>query len=299
MLQRLQLIIGTYRGALNMKLLRYGPPGQEKPGMLDDDGRIRDLSGLLDDITGKILSPDALAVLRAIDPQRLPTVGGAPRLGVPWNGMSKFVAIGLNYHDHAREAGMQVPVEPTLFPKWLSCLCGPNDDTVQPPESTKLDWEVELGIVIGRQARNVSEADALQFIAGYCVANDVSERAFQLDRSGGQWGKGKGFDTFGPVGPYMVTADEVDDPQNLDLWLDVNGERKQTGNTSNMVFSCAYLVSYCSRMMTLEPGDLIITGTPPGVGMGFKPPQYLKPGDVVELGISRLGQQRHLVVRPL
>lgn len=299
MLQRLQLIIGTYRGALNMKLLRYGPPGQEKPGMLDDDGRIRDLSGLLDDITGKILSPDALAVLRAIDPQRLPTVGGAPRLGVPWNGMSKFVAIGLNYHDHAREAGMQVPVEPTLFPKWLSCLCGPNDDTVQPPESTKLDWEVELGIVIGRQARNVSEADALQFIAGYCVANDVSERAFQLDRSGGQWGKGKGFDTFGPVGPYMVTADEVDDPQNLDLWLDVNGERKQTGNTSNMVFSCAYLVSYCSRMMTLEPGDLIITGTPPGVGMGFKPPQYLKPGDVVELGISGLGQQRHLVVRPL
>ncbi len=282
-----------------MKLLRYGPPGQEKPGMLDDDGRIRDLSGLLDDITGKILSPDALSVLRAIDPQRLPTVGGAPRLGVPWNGMSKFVAIGLNYHDHAREAGMQVPVEPTLFPKWLSCLCGPNDDTVQPPESTKLDWEVELGIVIGRQARNVSEADALQFIAGYCVANDVSERAFQLDRSGGQWGKGKGFDTFGPVGPYMVTADEVDDPQNLDLWLDVNGERKQTGNTSNMVFSCAYLVSYCSRMMTLEPGDLIITGTPPGVGMGFKPPQYLKPGDVVELGISGLGQQRHLVVRPL
>lgn len=282
-----------------MKLLRYGPPGQEKPGMLDDDGRIRDLSGLLDDISGKILSADALSVLRAIDPQRLPTVGGAPRLGVPWNGMSKFVAIGLNYHDHAREAGMQVPVEPTLFPKWLSCLCGPNDDTVQPPESTKLDWEVELGIVIGRQARNVSEADALQFIAGYCVANDVSERAFQLDRSGGQWGKGKGFDTFGPVGPYMVTADEVDDPQNLDLWLDVNGERKQTGNTSNMVFSCAYLVSYCSRMMTLEPGDLIITGTPPGVGMGFKPPQYLKPGDVVELGISRLGQQRHLVVRPL
>lgn len=299
MLQRLQLIIGTYSGALNMKLLRYGPPGQEKPGMLDDDGRIRDLSGLLDDIAGKILSPDALSVLRAIDSQRLPTVGGAPRLGVPWNGMSKFVAIGLNYHDHAREAGMQVPIEPTLFPKWLSCLCGPNDDTVQPPESTKLDWEVELGIVIGRQARNVSEADALQFIAGYCVANDVSERAFQLDRSGGQWGKGKGFDTFGPVGPYMVTADEVDDPQNLDLWLDVNGERKQTGNTSNMVFSCAYLVSYCSRMMTLEPGDLIITGTPPDVGMGFKPPQYLKPGDVVELGISRLGQQRHLVVRPL
>ncbi len=282
-----------------MKLLRYGPPGQEKPGMLDDDGRIRDLSGLLNDITGKILSPDALSALRAIDPQRLPTVGGASRLGVPWNGMSKFVAIGLNYHDHAREAGMRVPVEPTLFPKWLSCLCGPNDDTVQPPESTKLDWEVELGIVIGRQARNVSEADALQFIAGYCVANDVSERAFQLDRSGGQWGKGKGFDTFGPVGPYMVTADEVDDPQNLDLWLDVNGERKQTGNTSNMVFSCAYLVSYCSRIMTLEPGDLILTGTPPGVGMGFKPPQYLKPGDVVELGISGLGQQRHLVVRPL
>jgi len=283
---------------INMKLLRYGPQGQEKPGLLDDDGNIRDLSGLLDDITKKILSPDALSVLRAIDPQRLPKVGGTPRLGVPWNGMSKFVAIGLNYHDHAREAGMQVPVEPTMFPKWLSCLCGPNDDTVQPPESTKLDWEVELGIVIGHQARNVIEAEALQYVAGYCLVNDVSERAFQIDRSGGQWGKGKGFDTFGPVGPYMVTADEVGDPQNLDLWLDVNGERKQTGNTSNMVFSCAYLVSYCSRMMTLEPGDLIITGTPPGVGMGFKPPQYLKPDDVVELGITKLGQQRHLVVRP-
>jgi 2-keto-4-pentenoate hydratase/2-oxohepta-3-ene-1,7-dioic acid hydratase in catechol pathway len=200
-----------------MKLLRYGPQGQEKPGLLDDDGNIRDLSGLLDDITKRILSPDALSVLRAIDPQCLPKVGGTPRLGVPWSGMSKFVAIGLNYHDHASEAGMQVPVEPTMFPKWLSCLCGPDDDTVQPPESTKLDWEVELGIVIGRQARNVIEAEALKYVAGYCLVNDVSERAFQIDRSGGQWGKGKGFDTFGPVGPYMVTADEVGDPQNLDM----------------------------------------------------------------------------------
>lgn len=282
-----------------MKLLRYGSSGQEKPGMLDDDGNIRDLSGLLDDITGKILSPDALSVLRAIDPQRLPMVVGTPRLGVPWNGMTKFIAIGLNYYDHASETGMQIPVEPIIFPKWLSCLCGPNDDTVQPPESTKLDWEVELGIVIGRQARNVIEEEALQYVAGYCVANDVSERAFQFERSGGQWGKGKGFDTFGPVGPYMVTADEVEDPQNLDMWLDVNGERKQTGNTSNMVFSCACLVSYCSRMMTLEPGDLIITGTPPGAGMGYKPPQFLRPGDIVELGITKLGRQRHLVVQHL
>lgn len=279
-----------------MKLLRYGPPGLEKPGLLDSEGNIRDLSGLLDDITPEILAPDALAVLRAIDPQRLPRVEGEPRLGVPWSGMSKFVAIGLNYHDHAREAGMVVPSEPVLFPKWLSCLSGPNDDIVQPPGSTKLDWEVELGIVIGRKARNIAEADALQYVAGYCVANDVSERAFQIERSGGQWGKGKGFDTFGPVGPYLVTADEAGDPQNLDMWLDVNGERKQTGNTANMVFSCAYLVSYCSRVMTLEAGDLIITGTPPGVGMGFNPPQYLEPGDVVELGIAKMGQQRQRVV---
>ena len=279
-----------------MKLLRYGPSGQEKPGLLDENGNIRDLSGLLDDISAKMLNPDALSVLKAIDSERLPLVAGSPRLGVPWKGVSKYIAIGLNYHDHAKEAGMQIPTEPVMFPKWLSCLCGPNDDTVLPPESSKGDWEVELGIVIGRQARNITEADALQYVAGYCVANDVTERAFQLERSGGQWGKGKGFDTFGPVGPYLVTADEVGDPQNLDLWLNVNGERKQTGNTANMIFSCAYLVSYCSRMMTLEPGDLIITGTPPGVGMGFNPPQFLNPGDVVELGIAKLGQQRQRVV---
>ena len=279
-----------------MQLLRYGPLGQEKPGLLDENGNIRDLSGLLDDISAKMLNPDALSVLKAIDSERLPLVAGSPRLGVPWKGVSKYIAIGLNYHDHAKEAGMQIPTEPVMFPKWLSCLCGPNDDTVLPPESSKGDWEVELGIVIGRQARNITEADALQYVAGYCVANDVTERAFQLERSGGQWGKGKGFDTFGPVGPYLVTADEVGDPQNLDLWLNVNGERKQTGNTANMIFSCAYLVSYCSRMMTLEPGDLIITGTPPGVGMGFNPPQFLNPGDVVELGIAKLGQQRQRVV---
>ena len=279
-----------------MKLLRYGPLGHEKPGLLDDNGKIRDLSGLLEDISAKTLSPDALSALRAIDPQRLPYVAGSPRLGVPWSGITKYVAIGLNYYDHAKETGGEVPTEPIMFAKWLSCLCGPNDDTVQPLESTKLDWEVELGIVMGCQARNVTETEALNYVAGYCVANDVSERSFQIKRSGGQWGKGKGFDTFGPVGPYLVTADEVADPQNLDMWLNVNGERKQTGNTSNMVFSCAHLVSYCSRMMTLEPGDLIITGTPPGVGMGFKPPQFLKPGDVVELGINQLGQQQQRIV---
>lgn len=281
-----------------MKLLRYGPVGEEKPGLLDDNGHIRDLSGLIDDITPRTLAPASLEGLRAIDPKRLPRVDvdGEPRLGVPWNGTPKYIAIGLNYHDHAVESGMPVPVEPVIFPKWTSCLCGPNDDTIQPPESTRLDWEVELGIVIGSRARNVSEADALAHVAGYVLANDVSERGYQLERSGGQWGKGKGFDTFGPVGPWLVTPDEIGDVQKLDLWLDVNGERKQTGTTSLMIFSCAQLISYCSRVMTLEPGDLIITGTPPGVGMGFKPPQFLKVGDVVELGISKLGRQRQRVV---
>jgi len=279
-----------------MKLLRYGPAGQEKPGMLDDEGNIRDLSGLLNDITARTLTPAALDVLRAIDPTRLPRVTGSPRLGAPWSGMQKFIAIGLNYLDHAKESNMEPPTEPIMFPKWSSCLCGPNDDIIQPAESTKLDWEVELGIVIGRQARQVSEADALNHVAGYCVSNDVSERLFQIERSGGQWGKGKGFDSFGPVGPWMVSADEVGDPQTLDLWLDVNGKRMQTGNTRTMIFSCAQLVSYCSRMMTLEPGDLIITGTPPGVGLGMKPPVFLKPGDVVTLGISKLGTQTQKVV---
>ena len=280
-----------------MKLLRYGPLGQEKPGLLDAAGNLRDLSGLLDDFTPRTLAPEALNVLRAIDPERLPKVAGTPRLGVPWSGIGKYVAIGLNYSDHAAESGNAIPTEPTMFTKWLSCLCGPNDDTVMPRESTKLDWEVELGIVIGRRARNVSQSEALDYVAGYCLANDISERAYQIDRSGGQWSKGKGFDTFGPVGPWLVTRDEVADPQQLDLWLDVNGVRRQTGNTAKMIFPCDHIVSYCSQVMTLEPGDLIITGTPPGVGLGCKPPQFLKVGDVVELGISGLGQQRQRVVK--
>jgi 2-keto-4-pentenoate hydratase/2-oxohepta-3-ene-1,7-dioic acid hydratase in catechol pathway len=283
-------------GKTIVKLLRYGPAGQEKPALLDAAGNMRDLSGLLDDFTPRTLSPEALDVLRALDPERLPIVAGAPRIGVPWRGMGKYVAIGLNYSDHAAESGMAIPQEPTMFTKWLSCVCGPNDDTIIPPESTKLDWEVELGIVIGRQARNVSQAEALDYVAGYCLANDISERSYQIDRSGGQWSKGKGFDTFGPVGPWLVTRDEIADPQNLDMWLDINGERKQTGNTSKMIFPCDFLVSYCSRVMTLEPGDLIITGTPPGVGLGCKPPQFLKAGDVVELGVAGLGRQRQRIV---
>ena len=279
-----------------MKLLRYGPPGQEKPGLLDAAGTIRDLSGLLDDLTPRMLAPEALEVLRAIDPERLPKVSGTPRLGVPWSGVGKYVAIGLNYSDHAAESGMALPLEPTMFTKWLSCLCGPNDDTIMPAEATKLDWEVELGIVIGRRARQVSRETALDYVAGYVLANDISERSFQIDRSGGQWSKGKGFDTFGPVGPWLVTRDEIADPQCLDMWLDVNGVRRQTGNTSKMIFKCDELVAYCSRVMTLEPGDLIITGTPPGVGLGCKPPQFLKVGDVVELGVAGLGQQRQVVV---
>jgi len=279
-----------------VKLLRYGPPGQEKPGLLDAAGTIRDLSGLLDDLTPRTLAPEALEVLRAIDPERLPKVVGTPRLGVPWSGVGKYVAIGLNYSDHAAESGMALPVEPTMFTKWLSCLCGPNDDTIMPAEATKLDWEVELGIVIGRRARRVSRETALDYVAGYVLANDISERSFQIDRSGGQWSKGKGFDTFGPVGPWLVTRDEIADPQCLDMWLNVNGVRRQTGNTSKMIFKCDELVAYCSRVMTLEPGDLIITGTPPGVGLGCKPPQFLKIGDVVELGVAGLGQQRQVVV---
>ena len=279
-----------------MKLLRYGPAGQEKPGMLDDEGNIRDLSGLLDDLAPRHLSPQALEALRAIDSAKLPKVAGNPRLGVPWSGIGKYVAFGLNYRDHAAESGMALPQEPTMFSKWLSCLCGPNDDTVMPAEATKLDWEVEIGMVIGRRARNVPQDGALDYVAGFCLANDISERAFQIDRSGGQWSKGKGFDTFGPVGPWLVTRDEIPDLQNVDLWLDVNGQRRQTGNTSKMIFPFDYLVSYCSRVMTLEPGDLIITGTPAGVGLGCKPPQFLKVGDVVELGASGLGTQRQTVV---
>lgn len=279
-----------------MKLVRFGPKGCEKPGLIDGEGNIRDLSGLLGDIGPATLAPAALQVLAAIDPGRLPGVPGAPRLGTPLSGVGKIVAVGLNYHDHAREAGLPVPVEPVLFPKWTSCLSGPNDPIVPPADAAKLDWEVELAVVIGRRARQIAVADSLGYVAGYCVANDVSERAYQLERGGGQWGKGKGLDTFGPVGPWLVTTDECPDPQRLDLWLKVNGEVMQQGNSAHMIFSCAELVSYCSRMMTLEPGDIILTGTPPGVGMGRQPPRFLRPGDIVELGISGLGSQRQEVV---
>ncbi|HLC35834.1 MAG TPA: fumarylacetoacetate hydrolase family protein [Anaerolineales bacterium] len=279
-----------------MKLLRYGPVGMEKPGILAADDTIRDLSGLLDDIGPNTLSPAALDVLSALDVDRLPHVPGSPRLGPPVSAIRKFVAVGLNYHDHAQESNQPAPGEPVVFAKWTSCICGANDNIVQPRGSTKLDWEAELGVVIGRQARGVSESDALSHVAGYCVVNDVSERSYQLERDGRQWDKGKGFDTFGPIGPYLVTADEVGDPQSLDIWLDVNDQRMQAGNTTNMIFSCAYLVHYCSQIMTLEPGDIITTGTPAGVGLGMKPPRFLKPGDVVEVGIAKLGTQRQHVV---
>jgi len=278
-----------------MKLLRYGPDGFEKPGLLDQAGRIRDLSSVIDRLEFDALSPAGLARLRRVDVDKLPIVKGKPRLGVPYTGIGKFVAVGLNYSDHAAESNMPVPKEPILFTKATTSLCGPNDDTVQPRDSTKLDWEVELGIVIGTKAQYVDEATALEHVAGYVLVNDVSERDFQLER-GSQWDKGKGCDTFGPVGPWLVTADEVGDPQALDLWLDVNGEKRQRGNTKTMVFGCATLVSYISRFMTLMPGDLITTGTPPGVAMGMKPPQWLKPGDVVTCGIDGLGEQRQRIV---
>jgi len=278
-----------------MKLLRYGPIGEEKPGLLDAEGQIRDLSRVVADLDGHALSPAALQKLASIDPKTLPSVSGAPRLGVPVANVSKFIAIGLNFSDHAREANMAIPSEPIVFLKAPSCLCGPNDDVIQPKYSTKMDWEVELGIVMGSKAQYVSVEDALTYVAGYCLVNDVSERNYQLER-GGQWDKGKGFDTFGPVGPYLVTPDEVGDVHRLDMWLDVNGERMQSGNTSTMIFDCAKLVSYLSECMTLLPGDIITTGTPPGVGMGMKPPRYLKPGDIMTLGIEKLGEQRQRVV---
>jgi 2,4-diketo-3-deoxy-L-fuconate hydrolase len=278
-----------------MKLIRYGPLGQEKPGLLDAEGNLRDLSGVIADIDGSTISPEGLGKLAGLDVTRLPIVAGNPRLGMPIAGVSKFIAIGLNYTDHAKESNMPIPDEPVVFMKAPSCLCGPNDDVIQPKYSTKMDWEVELGIVIGSKAQYVSVAEALTYVAGYCVINDVSERNYQLER-GGQWDKGKGFDTFGPVGPYLVTKDEVGDVQNLDMWLDVNGERMQTGNTRTMIFDCAKLVSYLSECMTLLPGDLICTGTPPGVGLGMKPPRYLQPGEVMTLGIQKLGQQRQRIV---
>ena len=277
-----------------MKLLRHGPKGHEKPGLLDAQGQVRDLSALMPDITPATLAPSGLAKLRGVDLNALPVVAQG-RLGVPWTGMGKFIAIGLNYADHAAEANMPIPKEPVVFMKAVSCAIGCNDPVVLPQGSVKGDWEVELGIVIGSRARYVPEAQALAHVAGYCVVNDVSEREYQLER-GSQWDKGKGCDTFGPIGPWLVTADEVGDPQNLAMWLDVNGHRYQNGNTRTMVFGAAQIVSYLSRFMTLEPGDLITTGTPPGVGMGVKPkPVYLKPGDTMDVFIDKLGQQRQTV----
>ena len=278
-----------------MKLVRYGAIGQEKPGMLDRSGRLRDLSAHVKDITGETISPAGLNKLKAIDPASLPLVEGSPRLGSPVTGMSKFIAIGLNYADHAAESGLPVPAEPIVFLKANTSLCGPNDNVEKPRGSTKLDWEVELAIIIGSRAKYVSEADALKHVAGYAVCNDVSERFFQIERLG-QWTKGKSHDTFGPLGPWLVTADEIPDPQKLGMWLDVSGERRQTGSTATMIFGVAKIVSYLSELMTLEPGDIITTGTPPGVGMGMKPPLYLKSGDVMALGIDGLGEQRQQVV---
>ena len=278
-----------------MKLLRYGPAGREKPGLLDADGKIRDLSGQIADVDGQALTSETLGRLAKLDPSTLPIVDGSPRLGCPVGSVSKFVAVGLNYADHAAEANMPLPTEPIIFFKATSCIVGPNDDVILPPGSTKGDWEIELGIVIGRTARYVEEREALDYIAGYCLVNDVSEREYQLER-GGTWDKGKGFDTFGPVGPVLVTADELGSPQSLEMWLDVNDQRMQTGSTKTMIFGVATLVSYISRIMTLFPGDIITTGTPPGVGMGKKPaPIYLKPGDVMTLGIEGLGTQRQHV----
>ena len=276
-----------------MKLLRHGLKGQEKPALLHSDGTVRDLSALLPDIGPSTLSPAGLAALASLDAGALPVVPQGP-LAVPWIGMRKFIAIGLNYADHAAESNMPIPKEPIVFMKTVDCAVGCNHAVVLPQDSVKSDWEVELGVVIGTQARYVTEANALKHVAGYCTINDVSEREYQLER-GGQWDKGKGCDTFGPIGPWMVTADEVGDPQNLAMWLDVNGQRMQTGNTRTMIFGVAQLVSYLSRFMTLEPGDLITTGTPPGVGLGMKPPQFLKPGDVIALGIEKLGDQQQTV----
>ena len=278
-----------------MKLLRYGPKGQEKPGTLDTEGRIRDLSGVIADITPDQLHGPALEALKAIDPTTLPLVEGQPRYGVPVNGVRKFLAIGLNYADHAAESNLPVPAEPILFTKATSCLTGPDDEVMIPRGSQKSDWEVELGVVIGARARYVSVENALDHVAGYVLVNDVSERAFQKEM-GTQWDKGKGCDTFGPVGPWLVTSDELGDPQDLDMWLDLNGQRMQTGNTRTMIFDVKTLVSYVSEFITLEQGDILTTGTPPGVGEGKKPQVFLKAGDVMTLGIQKLGQQRQVVV---
>ncbi len=279
-----------------MKLLRYGPKGKEKPGLLDQDGNIRDLSGLIDDITGETISPKGLAKLAKLKPEKLKLVRGTPRIGACIANPQKFIAIGLNYSDHAAESGLAVPPEPVVFTKQVSCLSGPNDDVTLPPKSKKSDWEVELGVIIGTRAKNIAKRDALSHVAGYCTINDLSEREFQAERSG-QWTKGKSYDTFGPVGPWLVTADEVKDPQKLHLWLELNGKRVQDGSTSTMVYGVAFVVSYLSQFFTLMPGDIITTGTPPGVGMGMKPQRFLKPGDKMRIGIDGLGEQNQVVVR--
>ena len=283
-----------------MKLVRYGNPGKEKPGLIDAEGKLRDLSTVVKDIEAAQLSPAALTKISKVKTDKLPLVKGKPRFGSPVANVGKFIAIGLNYTDHAEESGMPIPAEPVVFMKANSCVVGPNDDIMLPKGSVKTDWEVELGIVIGSKARYVSQKEALNFVAGYCTINDVSEREYQLER-GPQWDKGKGCDTFGPLGPWLVTTDEITNPQKLGMWLDVNGQRFQTGNTKTMIFSCAKIVSYLSQFMTLMPGDVITTGTPPGVGLGIKKdgkpaPVFLKKGDVVTLGIEGLGEQRQVVV---
>ena len=278
-----------------MKLLRYGPAGQEKPGMMDANGTIRDLSGVVADIGGDVLSPDGLKRLAGMDPSTLPAVDGTPRIGPCVGGIQKILCIGLNYSDHAAETGATPPTEPIVFTKQMNALCGPNDDVEKPRGSKALDWEVELAVVIGSKAKYVSEADAMNHVAGFAVMNDVSERDLQIHRQG-QWTKGKSHDTFGPLGPWLVTKDEAGDPHELDMWLDVNGERRQTGNTNTLIFNVPHVVSYLSQFMTLMPGDVISTGTPPGVAMGMKPPKYLNVGDVMTLGIKGLGEQRQTVV---
>jgi len=279
-----------------MKLLRYGPKGQEKPGLLDDHGQVRDLSGHVPDISGAVLGAESLQALRALDPSNLPVVSGSPRLGPCVGQVGKFICIGLNYADHAAESGMAVPTEPVVFNKWTSAICGPNDDVQIPRGSTKTDWEVELGVVIGKAGRYIDERNVLDHVAGYCVINDVSEREWQLER-GGTWDKGKGFDTFGPLGPWLVTPDEIPDPHQLNLWLEVDGHRYQNGNTRTLVFQIPALIAYLSRCMSLQPGDVISTGTPPGVGLGVKPdPVFLRAGQVMRLGIEGLGEQQQRTV---
>jgi len=280
-----------------MKLVRYGASGREKPGILDNEGRIRDLSRVVKDIDGAMLANGGLAKIKKAKLDKLPKVSGKPRLGPCVGSVRNFIAIGLNYADHAAEAGMPLPKEPIIFSKAPTCICGPNDNTIVPKESTKLDYEVELGIVIGKRARYLTKENAMSAVAGYFLSNDVSERSFQIERSGGQWDKGKGCETFGPIGPWFVTKDEIKDPQNLEMWLTVNGEKRQKGNTKTMIFGVQHLVWYCSQFFVMEPGDIIVTGTPPGVGIGFKPePKLLKAGDVVKLGITGLGEQTQKIV---